>query len=388
MKTQNIGFESFKDYEEAVAKILENSGFQIHNPTGNNKGFDLEANLQDYKLAVEVKCHKRSINFAQVQKFIDFLNLPIGQKFSAGLLVSHSGFSNAAIELVKGLNDSRIILATTSIKGELEIIHPLEGNITNIQSPEAEFISNPKDEITYIGIFSSKGGVGKTTISAHLAGAMAISGYDVALIDLDPQRNLNMLLPEGAYISQENGNLGNVIDVFYYSEWEPVLTPNTKIAVCDCSPDFQRNPIDLVQKFNYCIIPTTLNPLGLNKNGHVIVSTIRAIREVNKDAYLFVLINNYHEDDTQKSKVLKKEYRNIFKQIEKEDKLFTFIPPEICSIRNSKQLFYWGYHLYDKSRSHESNLAFDKVGGKCHPKEDFLKLLDYLKDRTDLDSEN
>jgi chromosome partitioning protein len=38
-----------------------------------------------------------------------------------------------------------------------------------------------------ITIISQKGGAGKTTLSVHLATAAALSGYNAAIIDLDPQ---------------------------------------------------------------------------------------------------------------------------------------------------------------------------------------------------------
>jgi len=49
------------------------------------------------------------------------------------------------------------------------------------------------------------------------------------------------------------------------------------------------------------------------------------------------------------------------------------------AIRNSKQLFYWGYHIYTGGKS---ELAFNAVGGRCLPKTDFLNLIDFLEAHT------
>jgi chromosome partitioning protein len=38
-----------------------------------------------------------------------------------------------------------------------------------------------------ISFISQKGGVGKTTLSIHLAVAFAEAGYNVVVVDLDPQ---------------------------------------------------------------------------------------------------------------------------------------------------------------------------------------------------------
>lgn len=105
---------------------------------------------------------------------------------------------------------------------------------------------------------------------------------------------------------------------------------------------------------------------------------------MNKDAHLFVLINNYFQDETKKSQVLRDQYKKYFANLSKQDKRFNFIDPDEVAIRNSKQLFYWGYHIYDGSRS---ELAFSSIGGKCYPKADFLNLLNYLEDHSDIEKQ-
>ena len=41
-----------------------------------------------------------------------------------------------------------------------------------------------------ISVINYKGGVGKTTLTANIAGELAYRGYDVLMIDLDPQASL------------------------------------------------------------------------------------------------------------------------------------------------------------------------------------------------------
>ncbi len=43
-----------------------------------------------------------------------------------------------------------------------------------------------------ISVFNNKGGVGKTTLTFHLAHALGEMGYKVLLMDLDPQCNLTI----------------------------------------------------------------------------------------------------------------------------------------------------------------------------------------------------
>ena len=40
---------------------------------------------------------------------------------------------------------------------------------------------------------------------------------------------------------------------------------DAKVVICDCSPVLAENPAGLIGQFDYCIIPTTLNPLGIAK---------------------------------------------------------------------------------------------------------------------------
>src|ERR1700733_9546295 len=56
---------------------------------------------------------------------------------------------------------------------------------------------------------SPKGGVGKTTLAAHVAAILAKRGYRVLALDLDPQNALRLHL--GLPIRDESGYL-NVID--------------------------------------------------------------------------------------------------------------------------------------------------------------------------------
>src|ERR1035438_7554954 len=67
-----------------------------------------------------------------------------------------------------------------------------------------------------ISVFNNKGGVGKTTLTFHLAHALAELGHRTLIIDLDPQCNLTILgmdeetvhaiwLPEDEFIDDFQG---------------------------------------------------------------------------------------------------------------------------------------------------------------------------------------
>ncbi|MBY5935651.1 AAA family ATPase, partial [Tateyamaria omphalii] len=76
------------------------------------------------------------------------------------------------------------------------------------------------DEMQIIGVMNFKGGSGKTTTAAHLAQRLALKGYRVLAIDLDPQASLSALhgvqpeydLPEG----------GTLYDAIRYDDPAPI----------------------------------------------------------------------------------------------------------------------------------------------------------------------
>ena len=55
------------------------------------------------------------------------------------------------------------------------------------------------------------------------------------------------------------------------------------------------------------------------------------------------------------------------------------IDPSETAIRFSKQLLYWGFHIFENSKP---QLAFRTVGRYSYPRMDFLKVVDYLELQT------
>ncbi|NJP10567.1 MAG: AAA family ATPase [Leptolyngbyaceae cyanobacterium RU_5_1] len=362
--------EHLSDAEQSVATQLEKAGWQVTLPPPNTTGYDFEALKGRETIAVQVKNHRVPVKVPQIERFLNFFDLPVARRFTKGLLVSANGYTHNALTYFANADSPKVRLAVIK-----------EGTVHWIRFEEHETEPPPK-ELIYVGVFTCKGGVGKTTISAHLAGAIALSGYNVALIDLDPQKNLTTLLDGGVILPSVGNRPGHTVKVFELEEWDRNTPPeNIDMIVCDCSPVFEENPVDLIEKFSYCLIPTTLNPLGLNKNGYVIKNTLKAIRSVNRQAYIFVLINNYFRDEAQKAQVLKNQYKKYFSKLSEQEERFQFIDPDDASIRNSRQLFYWGYHIYNGDKP---ELAFTPIGGKCAPKADFLNLLDYLEEHSDI----
>ncbi|SAY38922.1 nucleotide-binding protein [Candidatus Synechococcus spongiarum] len=399
--------QSPDQFEDYIKDLLEkNYDYEVIKPPKGMFGYDIEIINNGKPIAVQVKKYRTPVNRAHIQKFMGFMGLHHAEsQFSEGWLISSSGFSKPAIEHLR--NESRenprasVVSLGTIYQSDIRwdyldpksSFHTHQDSSREISLPVSslEDYQNNIHRRYYFGIFTNKGGTGKTTVAAHLAGAFTLMGYDVILVDIDPQKNLKKLFQE----DQENkddlgaaaslyvqplrpGQIGSVISVLDNKEWEDDKDNHNdiKIVICDCNPTFEENSNDLVKEFDYCVIPTTLNPLGIAKNSDVIKRTFEKIRTENSRAQMHVLINHYveHKSKEKKNNLL---LDLLKEQIDfNEDNKSYLIDPSICAIHRSDSLYYWGMHIVEKKKP---QLGFELSGGKCVPREDFLKLAEYFR---------
>jgi chromosome partitioning protein len=367
-REKTIVVERATETERMALFLLRREGWSAQVAPKTQKNYDLEAVKDDARLAIQVRNQRAKIHLGQIEKFLDFLAQSDSESFTDGLIISTSGFTNS---VYTHLREERYKHLRLAILRDNELLWDAE----KVDAPDE------KSKTVYVGVFTCKGGVGKTTISAHLAGAFALNGYDVALVDLDRQQNLHKLLGEGLYLPATKGKLGSVISVLSHEEWDESAYENTKIVICDCNPEFDANPVEFIRKFDYCIVPTTLNPLGVNKNADVIIRTFNQIRRENAKAHLFVLINSLQRDEENRNAVLNQILISQFAPLMARDKRCHYINPDDVAIRFSKQLLYWGFHIFDNSKP---QLAFRSIGRYSYPRMDFLKLVDYLELETQI----
>lgn len=362
--------ERATETERLALFLLRRAGWSAQIASRGQKNYHVELVKPNEKLAVQVRNQRAKVHLGQIEKFLDFLDKSGERSFTGGLFISTSGFTPSVYAY---LREEKITNLKLAILRDNEIVWDCE----KIDARDE------RERVTYIGVFTCKGGVGKTTVSAHLAGAFALNGYDVALIDLDRQQNMRKLLGEGVYLPGTRGELGSVISVLSYEDWDEADYRETKTIICDCNPEFDANPVEFIKKFDYCIIPTTLNPLGINKNADVIKRTFREIRSVNRDAHLFVLINNLQTDEDGRNEFLNQVLKTQFNQMSERDARLHYIDPKDAAIRFSKQLLYWGFHIFENTKP---QLAFRSVGRYSYPRMDFLKLVDYLENRAPVET--
>jgi chromosome partitioning protein len=139
-----------------------------------------------------------------------------------------------------------------------------------------------------------------------------------------------------------------------------------------------------VERFDYCIIPTMLNPLGIAKHADVITRTFRQIRQNNPKAEMFAFINGFNTDAhaERRNELLLSHLKKHIDTYSQEDPKCRFIHPDDAKVRHSTALLYWGYHIIEGTKP---QLAFREVAGKSHPRTDFLQLAEYLEAQTEID---
>ena len=363
------------DFEKIVLHELRNAGYEVELAPTNANGHDIVARLNGQVLAVQVKNFKSKVSVPYLKKFADWLEKPQEVAFTGGLYVAANGYSKPALTYYES-TDTKI-----QGLGLCEI-----GNLKWINLDEPEDKSEPQiDSRRYVGVFTCKGGVGKTTVAAHLAGAFALIGYDSVLVDLDKQGNLRKLLDEGVYLpSPGKQSVGQQVAVVDHDDWDE-QAHDEKLIVCDCNPELEANPKQLIEKFDYCIVPITMNPLGINKNADVIYRTFVNIRKINPTAELFVLVNNFYAKEERKNRILNNLLKHSLKDLLGADSKFHYIDPieDQISIRHSAQLMYWGYDSIIEFS--DPQLAFKSFGGRSLPRADFLALAEFLEGRTEID---
>ncbi|MEA5583732.1 ParA family protein [Nodularia harveyana UHCC-0300] len=86
-----------------------------------------------------------------------------------------------------------------------------------------------------LSLIANAGGVGKTTLSVHIAYEMSRLGFDVAIIDLDPQRSLDVFC--GLPPAEVSTTLVKVLSKDFQGDWDLIpIWEQSKTKVCQGHP--------------------------------------------------------------------------------------------------------------------------------------------------------
>ena len=340
-------------FEQHIQAIFRGNGYDVTpNEKQNEPGYDFITEKNGERYIVQVKAWKKPVTANTVSRFLEFCY----ENSYRGIIVSLNGFSNSSHVLVSTDGSKKIFLGEYDEKT----------NTITFPSPEPP---PPEEEPIKLAVFTHKGGVGKTTVSAHLAGALALGGKNVVLVDGDPQNSLCSLV-SGGDIEVPNQKTGksSTIKVIDSLQWSAKATVRNDIIVADCSPVFSLNAKDIMSETDIFICPVELSPLSIGANAERLHSTYNEIRAVNKNAKIFILINKFNPKMSCSTIRLQVVIKTLVQKVV-NDANFQLIDPKVVAIRESTLL---------KSFGENPKLEFLNVAGRCYPRQDFLALADFL----------
>lgn len=361
---------------QAFSAFWLQQGYELLEEWQDAKWSNATLVLKGQHLWLRMRKSDEKVTAAQLDKFMHSLEMQQDAQL-IGCMASPVGFTKAAITQVMRDAPERLVLLT-------EHKHKVISAYPFAQASELEptTVTAP----AYVGVFTAKGGVGKTTLAAHLAGAFALMGQSVVLLDLDPDQNLRKLFANEAEgeLAQlhvpalHKHELGALIRVLTPEQWRESQYPDVRMVIADCSPVLSENPAKLMKRLDVCLMPTSLNPLGISKHGDVIQRTFAHLRSLNQKAHLLAVINQYDasKEFQKRNEVLLAYLQSALHDYLQQDKRAMLIHPDEAKIRYSHALLYWGFHIIEGSAP---QLAFKLSGGRSYPRSDFLQLADVVE---------
>ncbi len=122
-------------------------------------------------------------------KFQDYLGLDVAAALTSGWMISASGFSNSALRTSRRRNPPISALGRFRAESELGLRSWYGCDSAAFRPLNRR---RAKAKLRYFGYSRAKGVWGNDS-GRHLAGAFALLGFDVVLVDLDPDKNLRKL---------------------------------------------------------------------------------------------------------------------------------------------------------------------------------------------------
>jgi chromosome partitioning protein len=386
------------DYEAFVAQCFRELGCRVEIPDNpNQEAWDFTIMTPAGHLgAVQVKSRKGgALPHPIFNRLGLYLSGPEGLPFKFGINIVNTAFSGPTMTVLQNaspeVEDMFVyggLVRFPSGKIEWQVHRP-DFDVTASepeapQQPQApEPVPPPKAR--RVAVFTEKGGVGKTSVAAHLAGAMVYCGRDAVLVDVDKQKNLSQLLGTGVNVIDRHRRVSTLVIEAELDEINEEDYKNFYI-VYDCAPHFDANPREIFERVTDTVIPIVLSPLSILGNAEVIHRTISSIRGVNPDMRFHIVINQYEQSKSTSGhqKTLLNYIRFWLQQnnLLKDPKVKFYEPAEL-SIRRSAILLNWGMFLLKAGE--EPRLAFESnVSGAQNLLSDFVALAESVQDTFEL----
>jgi chromosome partitioning protein len=392
--------ETFSEVEKRVGSWLQKNGYEVIYPPTNHPNYDLICKKDGKRIAVQVKDDKSKIAKKVVQAFsnwADESSKSFDQFYFVANIRRTSESNDEFIQQVKKcgfvgpifasldlMNDNLKLFLfyedTNNKNHKFNGLNQVEDNEHQIKIIEEIQGEDRGQQLPIkIAMCTLKGGVGKTTSAVHIAGSFTLRNYNVALVDANPEQYslLRLLDPtvlesgsgEGILLHKATATITCFKDKDFKADYikGEITTKNYPIVIFDCSPspDKESNDPWIFQNSDFCLIPVTLNPLGLGKNVEVIEQTIDYARKLNPKIHCVVFENSRINSKSHKQLI-----EDLTKRIEKLclNKNATFLAN---FVRFSQVLYFWG--------EQPQTLAHDAKGANSHhPRQDFYNIVEEL----------
>lgn len=351
---------------------FERRGYRVSDEAPEK--FDFKVSKFQKTALVVLKNWQRRVGASEVKKYVDLFKQQTGRVHEL-MIVATSGFTEEAKDYVKHYRNR---LKITTCTYDSLVKEGVENEPMNLKSTARQHKAAPEQvEQIQLGVFTNKGGVGKTTLATHIAGTLVYKGFDVVLVDLDPEQHLSNLIGEdGLYHKNPLKTHGNTLNVFNRNDWQASQEANAHFAVYDCSPYFEGNPEAVLKQLHVCVIPVMLSPMCVGKNGESLIKTLEYLHKVNPAMHCLVVVNQFRtrKNDTSQQKVLARlrKVASLF-----HHRQISFLDPETdrVMIRYSENLFHWGMEVFE---GEQAKLAFKFAAAGNHPHHDFTRLVDWI----------
>lgn len=115
-----------------------------------------------------------------------------------------------------------------------------------------------------VTIAQQKGGAGKTTLCAHLAVALAEMGYQIAVVDTDPQESLAAWMRVRAAFNAGNHALSLRMGAGWRAATEiDKAKREADLVIVDSPPHTEQTAMTAIREADLVVLPIQLSPMDL-----------------------------------------------------------------------------------------------------------------------------
>lgn len=278
-RTASSDASSDADYARHIAALLRAKGYTLE-AAGGSPDYDFVAARGAQRIAVRGRHREKAVGAGEVNAFLNFIDGERGRPFTEGWLVASNRLTSGALKAAK-------LHAPTKFE------HWWCKSDALIQTTGASEVIQ-----RHVGVFTCKGGVGKSTVSLLLGCALAARNHDVVIMDLNPAQNLYKLVGGSEVQVQLGDDTNAFITVFGQDqikartgEWKGGELLNAKYILYDCPQFFTPSSAAVLARFELIVSPIGLSPLGMGMDHSVLIDTVQRVRKINPKAPIVFIVN-------------------------------------------------------------------------------------------------